>query len=304
MKLGFVSAILPEYTFEQLIDYTSSIGMDCVEIASWPKGKAERRYAGVTHLDVEAVLRGDAQRVNDYLAEKNVRISAVAYYPNPLDPNEQQSAAAREHIKRCIDAAKLLGVGTMNTFIGKDKSASISDNMAAFARVWPDLIKYAEDSGVRVGIENCAMYFSMDEWPGGNNLASTPAIWTEMFSVIDSDYFGLNYDPSHFVWQQMDYVKPIVDFADKIFHFHVKDVQFYKEKYDRVGMMVPPLEYHAPKLPGLGDVDWSKVFSALYDIRYDGPIVIEVEDRAFEETLQDRLHAIELSQRYVKNFLY
>ncbi|MEA4853958.1 MAG: sugar phosphate isomerase/epimerase [Christensenella sp.] len=303
MKLGFVSAILPDYSFEQLIDYASSIKMDCVEVCAWPVGKAERRYAGVTHIDVANLDEAKAGQINDYLAKKNVEISAIGYYPNPLDPDPAVREVAAEHIKKCIKGAQTLGIHNMNTFIGKNPSLPIAENMKAFAEIWPDLIKYAEDCDVKVGIENCAMFYSMDEWPGGKNLASTPAIWTEMFSIIDSKNFGLNYDPSHLVWQQMDYIQPIYDFADKMFHFHIKDVKFYKDRYDKVGMMATPLEYHAPKLPGLGDIDWGQTISALYDIHYDGAAVIEVEDRAFESSLEDRLYSIELSQRYVKNFI-
>ncbi|MEA5002391.1 MAG: sugar phosphate isomerase/epimerase [Christensenella sp.] len=303
MKLGFVSAILPEYSFEQLIDYSSKIGMDCVEVAAWPVGKAERRYAGVTHIDVASLDKEKADYINNYLQERNVEISAIGYYPNPLDPDPAVRKTAAEHIKKCIEGARILGLHNMNTFIGKDPSLPISENMKLFREIWPDIIKCAEDNDVKVGIENCAMFYSMDEWPGGKNLASTPAIWTDMFSIIDSKNFGLNYDPSHFVWPQMDYIQPIYDFADKMFHFHIKDVKFYADRYNKVGMMATPLEYHAPKLPGLGDIDWGKTMSALYDIHYKGPAVIEVEDRAFEDTIEDKLHSIELSQRYMRNFI-
>jgi sugar phosphate isomerase/epimerase len=303
MKLGFVSAILPEYSFEQLIDYIASAGLDCVETAAWPVGKAERRYAGVTHLDVNTLDKSKAEEINEYLAKKRVSISGIAYYPNPLDPDLAARATYIEHLKKCIDGANLLGLKIVNTFLGKDPKATISENFEEFKKVWPDIIKHAEDKGVKIGIENCPMYFSMDEWPGGKNLACTPAIWTEMFSIIDSPSFGLNYDPSHLVWQQMDYLKPIYEFAEKIIHFHIKDVRFYKDKYDRVGVLATPLEYHQPKLPGLGEIEWGRVFSALNDIRYAGDAVIEVEDRAFEGSLEDRLYSIELSARFVKNFL-
>ena len=303
MKLGFVSAILPEYTFEQLIEYAGQIKMDCVEVACWPVGRAKRRYAGVTHIDAASLDQEKSDAIQNCLAKNNVSISAIGYYPNPLIPMPEQRAILIGHIKKCIKAASVLGVNQMNTFIGKNHAASVSENMDEFKKVWPDIIKFAEDAGVKVGIENCPMFFTMDEWPGGKNLASTPAIWEEMFSIIDSKCFGLNYDPSHLVWQQMDYIRPIYDFADKIFHFHIKDVAFYKDKYNRCGPYAPPLEFHAPKLPGLGDINWGKTISALYDIRYDKCAVIEIEDRAFEGNLAKKLKSIELSQRYMKNFI-
>lgn len=303
MKLGFVSAILPEYNFEQLIGYASHIKMDCVEAASWPVGKAERRYAGVTHIDVSSLNKEKIESIHKCLADHQVQISAIGYYPNPLDADITQRSVFIAHIKKCIEAASLLGINLVNTFIGKNPAVSIAENMKEFKIVWPDIIKFAEDHGVSVGIENCPMYFSLDEWPGGKNLASTPKIWEELFSIIDSKNFGLNYDPSHLVWQQMDYIRPIYDFAEKIFHFHIKDVAFYQDKYNKVGPMATPLEYHTPKLPGLGDIDWGRTISALYDIKFDRCAVIEVEDRAFEGSLELKLKSIELSQKYMQNFI-
>ncbi len=302
MKLGFLSAILPEYSFEQVVDFAAENGFACIEIAAWPKGKAERRYAGVTHLDMDALDSSQTSKVNDYIAKKGVIISGIGYYPNPLDSDNVQREVAITHIKKCISGASALGLKNVNTFIGKDPSRSVSDNMQEFKKVWPDIIKFAEDNGIRIGIENCPMYFK-DEWPGGKNLASSPHIWREMFSEIDSDCFGLNYDPSHFIWQRMDYIKPIYEFADKIYHFHIKDSKFYQDKYDEVGVFAAPLEYHSPKLPGLGDIDWSRVISALNDIRYKGCAVIEVEDRAFEDTLADRLKSILISKSFMNQYM-
>ena len=302
MKLGFMSAIVAEYSFEQVVDFASDNGIACVEMACWPLGKSERRYAGVTHIDVETLDKDKADRINEYLAKKNVFISAIGYYPNPLDANLEQRAVCIEHIKKCIKGAKLLGLSNMNTFIGKDPLSPISENMEQFKKVWPDIIKFAEDHGVKVGIENCPMYFK-DEWPGGKNLAASPAVWREMFSVIDSECFGLNYDPSHLVWQMMDYVKPIYEFKDKMFHFHIKDAKLYKERYDDVGIFAAPLDYHAPKLPGLGDIDWGKTVSALMDIGYNGPMVMEIEDRAFENTFEDKLAAILLSKQFMNQYI-
>jgi sugar phosphate isomerase/epimerase len=303
MKIGFVSAILAEYSFEQVVGVAADLGMDCVEVACWPVGKAERRYAGVTHIDVNSLDDAKVSEIDQTLERKGVSISALAYYPNPLDPDPANRDLYFAHIKKCIDGAAKLGLHNFNTFLGKDPAKTIAENLNDFRKYWPDIIRYAEEKGVKVGIENCPMLFTADEWPGGKNLATTPAIWDEMFSVIDSDCFGLNYDPSHLVWQQMDYLSPIYDYRDKIFHFHIKDVMFYKDRYDRVGPMAAPLEYHAPKLPGLGDIDWGKTIAALYDIRYKGDAVIEVEDRAFEDTPEARLYSIELSHRYMKNFI-
>lgn len=303
MKLGFVSAILPELSFEELIDYAGELDYKCVEVCCWPLGKAERRYAGVTHIDVDTLDEKKATHINQYASRKNVTISALGYYPNPLDPDREKGEFYIQHIKKVIDASAKLGVNRINTFIGRDKTKSVEENFKLFRMVWPGIIKYAAERNVKVGIENCPMIFTNDEWPGGNNLATTPVIWRRMFSEIPSDFFGLNYDPSHLLWQQMDYIRPLYEFKDKLFHIHLKDARVYREKLDEVGVMAAPLEFHTPKLPGLGDINWAQFISALNDVRYDGPVCIEVEDRAFEGSVEDRKKSLVLSKRYLEQFV-
>lgn len=300
MKLGYLSAILPEYSFEQVVDYAAQLGLRAVELACWPMGKATRRYAGVTHIDADCY---DKAAIQEKLAETGIEISGLGYYPNPLDPDKEQSQLAVAHIKKLLKVAEDLGVPVLNTFIGRDPRATLSESFDAFQKIWPDIIKEAEDRGITVCIENCPMYFTTDEEPCGKNLACTPAIWQEMFSRIDSKNFALNYDPSHMIIMQMDYTLPIYQFAEKIRHIHIKDVQFYPEKYNQVGFFAPPLAYHTPKLPGLGDIDWGKFVSALNDIGYKGAAILEIEDRAYEETLQDRLDSIRLSKNFMNQYI-
>lgn len=300
MKLGYLSAILPEYRFDQVVDYAAQLGLKAVELACWPMGKATRRYAGVTHIDADCY---DKAAIQEKLAETGIEISGLGYYPNPLDPDKEQSELAIAHIKKLLKVAEDLGVPILNTFIGRDPRATLSESFDAFQKVWPDIIKEAEDRGITVCIENCPMYFTTDEEPCGKNLACTPAIWQEMFSRIDSKNFALNYDPSHMIIMQMDYTLPIYQFAEKIRHIHIKDVQFYPEKYNQVGFFAPPLAYHTPKLPGLGDIDWGKFVSALNDIGYKGAAILEIEDRAYEETLQDRLDSIRLSKNFMNQYI-
>jgi len=303
MKLGFVSAILPELSFEELVDYAADCGYKCIEVCCWPVGKAERRYAGVTHIDVDALDELKAASINSYLNNKGIEISALGYYPNPLDPDEDKSNFYITHIRKVIDASALLGVHRVNTFIGRDKTKSVDENFEAFRRVWNHLIQYAESKKVKVGIENCPMIFTHDEWPGGNNLATTPAIWRRMFSEIKSDYFGLNFDPSHLLWMQMDYLKPLYEFRDKLFHIHLKDARVYRDKLNDVGIMATPLEFHTPKLPGLGDIDWGKFISSLNDIRYKGPVCVEVEDKTFEGSLENRKYSLVFCKRFLDQYL-
>ena len=303
MQLGFVSAILPDLSLRDVLSFASDEGFSCVEVMCWPVGKAERRYAGVTHIDVADLDRAEANHVKRLLAESGVGISGLGYYPNPLCPDRDEAAVYIAHLKKVILAAEMLGVGTVNTFIGRDWTRSVDDNWPRFLEVWPPLIRFAEDHGVRIGIENCPMLFTGDEWPGGKNLAYSPAIWRRMFGAIPSASFGLNYDPSHLVWQRMDPVRPIWEFAERILHVHAKDVRLDRDRLNEVGILAAPPQYHTPKLPGLGDVNWGQFFSALTDVGYAGPVCIEVEDRAYEGSLASRKAALVQSARYLRQFM-
>jgi sugar phosphate isomerase/epimerase len=303
ITLGFVSAILGDLSLEEVVRFARDNAFDAVEVMCWPKGKAERRYAGVTHIDVTGLDEDSATRINRLFEDAGLAISGLGYYPNPLAPDEEEAQVYIGHIKDVIRAAELLDVGVVNTFVGRDWTKSVDDNWPRFQEVWPSLIQFAEDHGVRIGIENCPMAFTQDEWPGGKNLARNPAIWRRMFSEIPSENFGLNYDPSHMVWQQMDYVKPLHEFADKLFHIHAKDVRIDRQRLDDVGIMATPLEFHTPKLPGLGEIDWGAFFSVLTDVGYEGPVCVEVEDRAYEGSLESRKGALVQSARYLRQFM-
>ncbi|MEO7991355.1 MAG: sugar phosphate isomerase/epimerase [Chryseolinea sp.] len=303
LDLGFVSAILAERSFENVIDFAAQHRFKCVELMCWPKGKAERRYAGVTHIDVEALTKKSASVILEYVIQKGIYISGLGYYPNPMDPDPKKAKVYVDHIKKVIRAASLLNVPVVNTFIGRDYTKNLDDNFKMFSKVWLGIVKLAEDQNVKVGIENCPMLFTQDEWPGGKNMAVSPAIWNRMFDIVPSKNFGLNYDPSHMIWQMMDPIQPIYDFKERLHHIHLKDAKVYKNKLDKVGILATPLEYHSPKLPGLGDVNWNHFFTALTDVRYRGPICIEVEDKSFETNEKDVEAAILTSRNYLSQFL-
>ena len=303
MKLGFVTAVLEDRSFEEVVDFASENGFGCVELLCWPKGKAERRYAGVTHVNVDELDDAKVASINDYLHKRGVVPSSLGYYPNPLEDDRERAERSIEHILKVIDASAKLGLNTMTTFIGRDHTKSVDYNFDRFREVWPSIVRHAESREVRIGIENCPMFFTNDEWPGGKNLAISPAIWRRMFEAIPSASFGLNYDPSHMIWQQMDYIAPIYEFKERIFHVHLKDAKMLPGKLAEVGILATPLEYHEPKLPGLGDVNWGRFFSALTDIRYDGPVVVEVEDRAYEGSLEARKRALIQSRNYISQFM-
>ena len=303
MQLGFVSAIVPELSLEQVFKLACEEGYDCVELMCWPVSKAERRYAGITHVDVTDFDKNKADEVNGLASQYKVKISGLGYYPNPLAPDEAEANTACTHIKKVIEATALLGIHQMNTFVGRDYTKTIDENWPRFLATWKPLVEFAESLGVRIGIENCPMSFGRDEWPGGKNLAISPAIWRRMFADIPNSYFGLNFDPSHFPWQMMDYLKPLNEFSKRIFHVHAKDVRVDRDRIDEVGILAYPKEYHVPKLPGMGEVNWGKFFSVLGDAGYNGPVCVEVEDRAYEGSLVSRTAALTQSHTFLRNYI-
>jgi sugar phosphate isomerase/epimerase len=170
----------------------------------------------------------------------------------------------------------------VGTFVGRDKDKTVEENFKEFTKVWPDIVKYAGKRGVKVAIENCPMIFSNDEWPGGNNLATSPATWRKMFEIIPDDNFGLNLDPSHLVWLMIDYNRVVKDFANRIFHVHAKDLEIDRDGLYENGTTSLGMGWQVPRLPGLGEVDWGRFISSLYRFGYDYVLSIEHEDRKFE----------------------
>lgn len=302
MKLGFVSAILPELTLNELLAFAAAERFDCVEVMCWPVGRAERRFAGVTHVDVIGFTQAQADDINALCSKHGVSISGLGYYPNPLDPNPSVSRAAVEHLKRVIRAASLLGVRLVNTFVGRDWHRTVEENWPRFLKVWKPLVALAEDHNVRIAIENCPMLFTRDEWPGGKNLATTPTIWRRMFEEIPSECFGLNYDPSHLVLQRMDPIRPLTEFRSRLFHIHAKDMQLPADKLNEVGIFAFPKLWHTPRIPGFGEIDWAAFMAKLYEIGYTGPVCIEVEDDTFGQTLEGRKRAVQVAGQILRPY--
>jgi sugar phosphate isomerase/epimerase len=302
MKLGFVSAILPELPLDQVFAFAAAERFACVEVMCWPVGKAERKFAGVTHIDVAGFTKTRAEEVHALCAKHGVSISALGYYPNPLDPDPEVARMAVGHLRKVIVAAEKLGLKTVNTFVGRDWTKSVDDNWPRFLRTWRLLITFAEDHGIRIGIENCPMSFTRDEWPGGKNLMTTPVIWRRAFSDLPSKSFGLNYDPSHFVLQHMDPAGPLREFQDKLFHLHAKDVKLDRARLDQTGVFAHPDDWHAPRIPGYGEMDWAKFMGALMETTYRGPVCIEVEDPTFGKTLEGRQRALKVAGNVLRPF--
>jgi sugar phosphate isomerase/epimerase len=284
VKLGLLTAAFPDLSLDEVAAWAAANGFDMLEVACWPAGSGERRrYAGVTHVDVDAL---DVDAVHATLERHGLAISSLAYYPNNLHPEDAHREEVNAHLRKVIDAAQALGVGIVGTFAGNDKDRPLPENLERFRSIWPALVAYAGDRDVKIAIENCPMIFSYDEWPGGNNLAWSPAIWDEMFSAIPDANFGLNIDPSHLMWLMIDYERVVYDFAERIFHAHAKDLEIRRDGLYRHGTLSGGIGWQVPRLPGLGEVDWSRFIAALYAVGYDHVISVEHEDRRFEGTQQ------------------
>lgn len=284
MKLGLNTAPFGDHTLEHVADWSAANGYQMLEVCCWPSSSGpSRRYAGVCHIDVDDMTADRGQAILGDLAQRGVGVSALGYYPNPLHPDTDERAAAVGHLRKVISAASAMGLATINTFIGADASLTQDENWAEARKVWPDIVAFAADAGVRIGIENCPMIFSRDEWPSGNNLAYSPAAWRTMFEELGPTV-GLNFDPSHLVWQMIDLGAAIREFGERFYHVHAKDLMVDRSGLYDHGIMSAGIGWQVPRLPGLGEVDWQVFFSELYRVGYDDVVCVEHEDRDFEAT--------------------
>jgi sugar phosphate isomerase/epimerase len=284
LRLGFLTAPFPDTPLMDVAEWAAEADFDSLEIACWPQaGGVKRRYAGTSHIDVAHLTDTQATEIRAEIEGKGLAISGLGFYPNPLHPDSNVSGPAIEHIKLVIEACRKMGVPFMNTFMGGDSKKSLDENWDEALRVWPDIVKHAQDNGVRLTIENCPMIFTDDEWPGGNNIAWSPYIWRRIIEQWGGTV-GLNYDPSHLVWLMIDQGRFIREFGDHIFHFQAKDVQIDRDGLYERGTMSSGMGWQIPRLPGLGDAPWAEIFSNLYRVGYDGDCIIEHEDRRFEAT--------------------
>jgi sugar phosphate isomerase/epimerase len=300
MQLGFMTAILPDVPLADIFTFAADAKFDCLEVMCWPPGGADRRYAGVTHLDVTAFTDADAAKVHELSTRTGVKVSALGYYPNPLDTNPEHRAKVGEHLRAVIAAAAKLKLTTVNTFIGRDHTCGVDENWEQLLKVWPPIVEFAAKHNITLGIEHCPMIFSRDEWPGGKNLTSNPLMLRRLFERFPQNV-GLNFDPSHLIWQQIDTPRMVREFGSKIVHVHAKDERINYDRLYEVGVL--GMGWHEPKLPGLGDVNWGAFFAALSDTGYAGAVCIEVEDHAYEKTLADRHRSLVQSKRFLQQYM-
>lgn len=284
MKLGLLTAPFADVGLMDIADWSSANGFEMLEVCCWPPSTgAARRYAGVCHIDVTDLSDTRASEIVDELAAKNTTISGLGYYPNPLHPDPEHRAMVKEHLLKIITAAQKMSVPVVNTFIGADGQKKQAENWEDARKVWPEIIAHAADSGVKIAIENCPMIFSFDEWPSGHNLAYSPSMWRTMFEEF-GETVGLNFDPSHLVWQMIDVEAAVAEFGHRFYHLHAKDLMVDHNALYENGILSLGMGWQVPRLPGLGDVPWGRLFSALYRSGYDYVICVEHEDRQWEAT--------------------
>ncbi|WP_217578237.1 sugar phosphate isomerase/epimerase [Mesorhizobium sp. GbtcB19] len=283
MKLGLLTAPFPDTPLNEVVDWARSVGFEALEIACWPKtSSAGRRYAGTSHIDVD-IPASAAKDLAAELTGRGITISGLGFYPNPLHPDQAHREAVIDHLKKVVVLASRMGVTLVNTFCGGDASKTVDANWEDAQKVWPSIIAHAREHGVKLAFENCPMIFSYDEWPGGHNIAYSPYVWRRILEAWGGDV-GMNFDPSHLVWQMIDKERFIREFGANMLHVHAKDLMIDHDGLYERGILSAGIGWQVPRMPGLGDIDWSRIFSGLYRAGYDGPVIIEHEDRRFEGT--------------------
>ena len=307
MKLGFLTACLPNLGLDELVKFASAKGFDTLELAAWPVA-SDRDYQA-RQIDAANFTKDDAEKVNELFSTNKLEISAMAFYENNLHPDLKQREAFLNHLKKVIDTASLLGVKLVGTFVGARPDKTPTENMKEIGVVFRELTKYAGDKNVSLMIENCPM----DHWvkfglPG--NYAYSPELWRALFNEVPAENFGLNLDPSHLYWLGIDHVKLIKEFMPKIFHTHAKDTEMLidgKNNYGVFGRQIDPIPWKSGwwqyRMPGLGEIDWGKFISELKANGYEGILSIEHEDPMYEGEEEKIKEGLELGYKHLSQFI-
>ncbi len=284
MKLGLLTAPFEDTSLTEVATWSANNGFSALEVACWPDtGGERRRYAGTSHINVDGLTAAQGKDIVDELHGKGIEISGLGYYPNPLHADSSHREEVIDHLMKVITAAGTMGLKVVNTFVGGDRTLTVDANWERATEILTPVVDHAKGQGVQLCFENCPMIFSYDEWPGGHNIAYSPKIWRRIFEQWGEDV-GMNFDPSHLIWQFIDQTRFIKEFGPHIAHVHAKDLMVDHDGLYEHGIMSAGMGWQVPRLCGLGDVDWPNFFSGLYRVGYDGPIIIEHEDRLFEGT--------------------
>jgi sugar phosphate isomerase/epimerase len=306
MKLGFLTVCLGNMPLKEKARWAAQAGFQCLEIACWPKDN-DRDYSS-TDIDVARLTQAEADEIKSYMKEFGLSISSLAYYDNNLDRDLTKRAAVNAHVRRCIDAAVMLGTDMVGTFVGRNSDVTLEANFDEFESVFGELVAYAESKGIRIVIENCPM----EGWqtPGvPGTISFTPELWEEMFRRVPSRNFGLNFDPSHLLFQLIDYYALVPKFKDRIFHAHAKDAEVFPERLRWYGTFNKQLggSYQGGtwqfRMPSLGQVDWKLFIGLLKQNGYDGPLSIEHEDPLYEGSEEKVKEGLTIAYQHLAQFV-
>jgi sugar phosphate isomerase/epimerase len=280
MKLGLLTSSMPERSLEEVAAWAGANGYEALELAAWPH-LGDRPFTA-SHVKADAFDEAEAERVRRALDEHGLVLSALAYYDNNLSPDAAEREAYHAHLRACIDAAAAFGGVPVGTFIGRDPGRSVAENLREAERVFPPLVEYAGERGVRLMIENCVMEgWHPDGYPG--NLAYSPELWEWMFELG----LYLNFDPSHLLWLGIDPVEALRPYVDRVAHAHAKDAETFpvaRKRYGFFGRTSTREEdpwdmgWWRYRIPGLGQVDFRRYVDTLYEGGFDGVLSVEHED--------------------------
>ncbi|WP_425838057.1 sugar phosphate isomerase/epimerase family protein [Streptomyces fractus] len=297
IKLGMLTACLPSWDLDKIAEYAAGRGYQALEVAVWP-GTGGRDFEAA-HLPVATFTGEDEERTRALLDRHGLEISALAYYENHLHPDPEQRAAYGTHLKHAIDTAQRLGIPYVGTFIGRDWTKPVAENLAEAERIFPGFVEYAGERGVKLIIENCVMEgWHPDGYPG--NLAYSPELWEWMFDLG----LYLNWDPSHLTWIGIDPVETIAPYADRIVHAQAKDVELRPHDRQRYGHFGPARDrtknpwdmgWWRYRVPGRGQVDWGTVLDRLYEHGFTGTLSVEHEDPVWGGTPQKVIQGLDIA---------
>jgi sugar phosphate isomerase/epimerase len=303
MRIGFASLIGVEpMPFADLISEASRRNLTALEVNVGPNFPHINGASFGGHLDLESVVQHGPGPVEEMLGHSGATIHSLAPMLNLLSANPELRAERIRYMRLTIDACVVLGVKTVVTFTGSAYGMSfygvpgvgdyhpsnrVADNLSHFREVYGPLADYAEERGIRIAFETAGR--------GGaeGNLAHSPELWDRMFETVPSPALGLSFDPSHLVWLHIPNVPDVIRaYGDRIYHVDGKDIEILRARLARQGILGSG--WWRYRLPGLGELDWSAIFSALADVGYDGIVAIENED-----PLCHGLNGVEWSANYL-----
>jgi len=280
LKIGFlVGGQLGN--LKETVKWACKNGFEALEVYSGP---------GSPLIDLDKILKNGVADVKDALKEADGRviISCLTWCPNNMDPDLKVRRRNNEHVKKMIEAAVKLDVPVISTWIGR-VPGTVEDNMKVYGEVWPPIVEYAEKYDVKIAIENCM-----------GNIAYSPDIWERMFEIIPSRNLGLNFDPSHLVFQFIDYLQAVRCFGDKIYHVHCKDTEILRWRLSWTGYT--GRGWWRFRIPGLGEIDWGRFITELQDQGYNYVLSIEHEDPLYPG-VEGFKNGLIIGRRHLAQFL-